>query len=105
MDISQSDLREMLNAEDIEGLLALGAPNDEYASEARSIASAVSELDETHFAEEAVTEVVRGVWIRAFGPFSRADIERRSRAFGQVARDIQARAVSSADSASTHPSR
>ncbi len=34
MDISPANIQFALQAEDIEGLLALGAPNDEYSQEA-----------------------------------------------------------------------
>jgi hypothetical protein len=105
MDISQNNLRELLNSEDIEGLLALGAPDDEYADEVRILASALSQIDGDDIPEDAVAEVVRRVWIRAFGPFTDADIERRSAAFRHLAHEIQARSSSPAGAASTHPSR
>jgi len=92
MEISHSDLQQLLNLADIEGLLALGAPNDEYDHEARSIASVLRGINDASLTEDKLAEVVREVWIRAFGPFSVSDIEKRSRAFRQLAREIQAHA-------------
>jgi hypothetical protein len=40
--ISVSAVREVLRSEDIEGLLELGAPRDEYADEARRVISALA---------------------------------------------------------------
>jgi len=94
MDISQSILQETLNSEDIEGLLALGAPEDEYSQEAQSIAAALNVLHEDDFTEDNLTEIVRRIWIDAFGPLSDADLKKRARAFRQVAREIQAFALS-----------
>ncbi|HEY0760233.1 MAG TPA: hypothetical protein VGD59_13360 [Acidisarcina sp.] len=88
MEITQTTVQETLNTEDIEGLLELGAPGDEYSHEAEGITSALADLPEKELTEEKLASVVRGVWIRSFGPFSDVDIEKRSPAFKQVAHKI-----------------
>lgn len=88
MDITQAAIEQTLSTEDIEGLLGLGAPGDEYFSEAKSIMSALAGQDKRELTEDDVASVVRAVWIRSFGPFSDRDLDRRSPAFRQVAHRI-----------------
>jgi hypothetical protein len=85
MEITQVSVQQTLNEEDIEGLRELGAPADEYSHEAKEIASRLSPLTQSEMTEETLADVVRGVWVRSFGPFSDEDIEKRSPAFRQVA--------------------
>ena len=59
-----------LDEEDLEGLLAMGAPRDEYEPEARRIANAIGHLTPEQLTLERVMHVVSEVWEREFGPFS-----------------------------------
>jgi hypothetical protein len=88
MTITQTTVQETLNSEDIEGLFELGAPGDEYSHEAEGITAALTDISENELTEDKLASVVRGVWIRSFGPFSEMDIEKRSHAFRQVAHRI-----------------
>jgi hypothetical protein len=80
-----------LDSEDIEGLLAVGCPADEYDGEASSIESEIAKV--TDFGEKPVSveqaeTVVTDVWKRRFGPFTAEDLERRRSQFTAVARRI-----------------
>lgn len=77
----------LLQQEDIEGLLALGAPRDEYIFEAKSIAAELVD-PENRSTEDQIYEVIKKVWNRKFGPFESADLEKRSMAFRRVAQMI-----------------
>lgn len=74
----------ILQAEDIEGLLDLGAPRDEYSNEPASIATAL----ESGFNEDHVYGLVVRVWNRSFGPFDDDDLAKCAAAFHRVAGHI-----------------
>ncbi len=107
MKITDEDVREALWAEDIEGLLELGAPQNEYAAESRSIAGALAGHSETALSEEELASVIRAVWLHSFGPFSTAEMQKRSDVFRQVAHRILHVRISTAPephhSAEIHP--
>lgn len=88
MKIMPNDVREVLNAADVEGLLRLGAPNDEYMSEAQMISEVIAQLDESELSQERIEEIVRNVWAKMFGPFSEEQISKRGAVFSHVAREI-----------------
>lgn len=90
MTISPAQIQQVLNDEDIEGLLHVGAPSDEYESEARMIAKAITQASEPELAEERLTAVIRSTWAEMFGPFSEEQLRRREAAFLRVARRVMA---------------
>jgi len=84
-------VKEALDSEDIEGLLSLGAPPDEYHGEATLIEGRIAKA--TSFGKRRVDvaeleNIVREVWNSEFGPFSDAQLEQRPAAFHAVARRI-----------------
>ena len=83
----QNMIREILNREDIEGLLALGAPGDEYSSEAELISQAI-ESRRVEPREEELTKLLRGIWQRMFGPFSEEEMKEREPALERVAVEV-----------------
>ncbi|MBV9300534.1 MAG: DUF3156 family protein [Acidobacteriaceae bacterium] len=90
--ISVSAIEKVLESEDIEGLLKLGAPRDEYAYEARTIQSELSDVRVQDLTESAVTAAVQKVWTESFGPFSETEIRKRMPGFRHVARQIMTQA-------------
>jgi hypothetical protein len=90
MTVTPEVIREVLNSVDIEGLLQVGAPADEYESEAQMIATAISQTSESDLTEERLLHVIRRVWTEMFGPFSDEEIKKRDAVFLQVARQILA---------------
>jgi hypothetical protein len=85
--MNTEEVQRILNREDIEGLLALGAPDDEYETEARTIAKEFTP-EKDPLSEEAIAEMVRKVWIQAFSPLSDDGLKKRSPAFYRVARSL-----------------
>lgn len=79
-------LKNILCEEDIEGLIKLGAPADEYNSEANEIEAAMSSLGDNR-SEEQVVQLLEHVW-KGFFDLSTEDIELRRDAFQRVARRI-----------------
>lgn len=79
---------------DIEGLLEMGAPTDEYDREARMIAQKIADealrSDSTPLTLDEVTAIVRDVWVEMFGPYDVEDLARRTVGFEAVARRIVA---------------
>lgn len=78
----------VLNAEDIEGLLAAGAPADEYETEARLISEALEHLPDDDALIDRVTAIVTEVWNRMFGPFRDEEMRRRVPVYRRVAKAI-----------------
>jgi len=80
-------INELLRYEDIEGLLSMGAPDDEYESEAEMIADRVGEAEERtseKISREEVENIVAAVWKEMFG-LSDEHARRRKDAFAAVA--------------------
>jgi hypothetical protein len=85
------EIKAALDSEDIEGLLALGCPTDEYDGEASLIEDRIAKA--TNFGEKTlsvaqVEDIVGAVWNFTFGPFEAGNFERRRSAFSSVARKI-----------------
>jgi hypothetical protein len=81
-------INELLRYQDIEGLLAMGAPGDEYESEAQMIADRVDDAErrtpDHKIAREEVETIVAAVWAEMFG-LSDEDSRRRKDAFAAIA--------------------
>ncbi|HTW31245.1 MAG TPA: hypothetical protein VMD76_06175 [Candidatus Sulfotelmatobacter sp.] len=85
------EIKAALDSEDIEGLLALGCPSDEYDGEASLIESGMARatsFGETPISAKELQEIVAFVWNDRFGPFSLEDVRRRSPAFAAVAEKL-----------------
>lgn len=88
MHITLSDIELVLSEIDVEGLLAMGAPRDEYSVEARAIEDLVSR-SHAEISEEELVAIISSVWERYFGPFSTEELASRSRNFSRVAGALQ----------------
>lgn len=81
-------INEFLKFEDIEGLLSMGAPDDEYESEAEMIADRMGEAEEKalnhRLTREEVENIVAAVWKQMFG-LSDERARQRQEAFAAVA--------------------
>ena len=88
MILSLTTIEAILQFEDIESLLALGAPTDEYYDEASEIQAALEKLDPHEATRDCVTVLIMETWERAFGPFSEEDRERRKSVLDRVVHGI-----------------
>lgn len=88
MSISLTDIQHALMAEDVEGLLALGAPDDEYFREADAIASVLSSMSAEQITLSSIVTVISNVWSKYFGPFMPEDISKRTSAFQNIAQRL-----------------
>jgi hypothetical protein len=84
-------VKEALDQEDIEGLLAGDCPLDEYDGEAALIESEIAKI--TAFGEKPLSieqceRIIIDVWIRQFGPFKANDLEMREPGFSSVAKKL-----------------
>lgn len=85
------EIKSALDQEDIEGLLALQCPSDEYDGEASLIESGVARA--TNFGKDKISAdeveaIVSEVWNRQFGPFDPDHLKQRRSAFASVAQKI-----------------
>ncbi len=87
--IPLSTIDAILRAEDVEGLLELGAPKDEYSHEAARITSELDALIPGDATEDRIATVVANVWAKSFG-LSEEDLDKRCPALRRVARQIMA---------------
>lgn len=82
-----STIKTILLDENIEGLIKIGAPADEYNGEAAQIASEIYRL-QGQPTEKQVARVIEDVWQRSFGLMGRDEIKLRRDAFRRVAHRI-----------------
>lgn len=76
-----------LQSADIEGLIEIGAPTDEYESEAKDIARGLSELPEENWRQAEIVAVISLIWARSFN-LAADDMAKRLSAIQQVASRI-----------------
>jgi hypothetical protein len=81
------NIENILREEDIEGLIELGAPGDEYDSEARKLEEILSGWG-VRPSEEQIVNVLRDVWSEFFGPFNPQEMVARRDAFQRIAHRI-----------------
>lgn len=85
MSILAEKIREILRSEDIEGFIAMGAPDDEYSHEANELATVI----ESESISEAVAyNAIVDVWKKYFGPFTDEEIGKRASALKAVVKKI-----------------
>ena len=84
-DLNQT-IRRILIEEDIEGLIEMGAPRDEYDPEVSRIEGRIQRLPNPD--EDAVIGVVEAVWNEMFGPFDSSDTLQRVDSIRRLARRI-----------------
>ncbi len=85
-----SRVRDVLERADIEGLIAIGAPKDEYDSEAEMISHQIADFESSakgRITEESVVTILRSVWQETFELDDQA-LAKRRRAFNSAARAI-----------------
>jgi hypothetical protein len=85
MKIIPSDILEVLSRVDVEGLLRLGAPIDEYTLEAQMISKAIAKFGESELTQEGLEAIVWNVCVEMFGPFSEDQINKRGNVFSNIA--------------------
>lgn len=85
--ITSQAINELLNAEDIEGMLEAGAPADEYMSEANRIAAAVNALAAAQVTEENILAIVALAWMQDFD-LNESGMRDRSQAIRRVAQQV-----------------
>jgi hypothetical protein len=83
-------IKAAIDSEDPEGLIAMGAPTDEYESEASVIEAQIAKVAADKVNVEQITDIVAEVWNSQFGPFDAGDLNKRRHAFSTVARKIVA---------------
>ena len=88
----QKEIQKILNREDVEGLLALGAPENEYDPEAKLITNAI-EAGEVQLREEDLNMFLQQVWGQKFGPYSPGEMQSRHEVLRRIAREICAACV------------
>jgi hypothetical protein len=87
MKISTQMIASLLRQADIEGYIELGAPANEYDSEAEALAIAFSELSTEEITTENITAILIEAWRHSFN-LSDSDLEMRKREIKIVAKAI-----------------
>ena len=81
-------IKAALDSEDPEGLLAVGAPGDEYESEASLIEGRIAKVAADKVNVDQIADIVAEVWNSQFGPFDAENLNKRRQVFSSVARKI-----------------
>jgi hypothetical protein len=87
------EIKAALDAEDIEGLLELKCPLDEYDGEAPLIESELAkakDFGKKHIRQEQLEGIIARVWNDRFGPFADKELSQRAQALASVARKLGA---------------
>jgi hypothetical protein len=66
MKITHQTIASLLRQVDIEGYISLGAPADEYDSEAEALARSFAEMDDDEATVENITAIVTEAWKQSF---------------------------------------
>jgi len=66
MKITTQTIASLLRQADIEGYITLGAPADEYDSEAEALARAFAELDDDETTVENIEAIITEAWKQSF---------------------------------------
>jgi hypothetical protein len=84
MSITLEKFKAAFREEDIEGLIELGAPDDEYDSEAEQTLAAVRRLSEHERTKAAIVSIIAMIWAKSFNR-GYEEITERMSAFENVA--------------------
>lgn len=87
MTISLARIKDILRTEDVEGLIELGAPDDEYDSEAEAVAAALGGFGADPLREDDIVAVISAVWTKMFG-LGAEDADKRMVAFRNLAQAL-----------------
>ena len=87
MQINIDFIDNLLRQGDIEGLIELGAPEDEYYSEAEQIVSALRELNDDEVNSNNIAAIISLIWTTSFN-LSEEDLLLRTEAIEQTATQI-----------------
>lgn len=87
MKITSSTIAELLRHSDIEGYIELGAPRDEYDSEAEALALSFSELGDQHVTVDSITSIIREVWRESFN-LNDTELQKRKNIMQDLAKNI-----------------
>lgn len=85
------EIKSALDGEDIEGLLALGCPKDEYDGEASLIESGIAKVTDfgkTKADAKQIEEIISRVWNDRFGPFDDEELKKRQPGFASAAKRL-----------------
>jgi hypothetical protein len=87
MDISLETIKLILQHEDVEGLIELGAPDDEYDAEAQAVLSALVAMPTSDLNPASLAAIIAVVWAESFGR-TEEEIKLRMRAFLNIANQL-----------------
>jgi hypothetical protein len=87
MDISLERIKLALQHEDVEGLIELGAPSDEYDTEALAILSALQAMPTSELNQSSLAAIIAVVWAESFGR-TEEEIKQRMPAFLSIANRV-----------------
>jgi hypothetical protein len=87
MNVDYDALDELFRIQDIEGLIALGVPDNEYEPEVEKIFAALEALPREEATVPKLVEVFEGVYKQMFG-WSDEDMRRRRPHFEEIAMKV-----------------
>ena len=85
-------VEDLLREHDIEGIIQIGAPKDEYDTEAQMIAQRIQDVESRHGRkanQQEVVEIIRGVWAEMFS-LGEPELTKRADPFETIAAHLTA---------------
>lgn len=87
MKASLTRIQQILSKKDVEGLIADGAPDDEYDDEAKKILEALQRLNPLEYDEAHIVSIITLTWQKHFN-LDKEDLEKRLPEIKETAREI-----------------
>jgi hypothetical protein len=67
MTVDEESMEELFATHDVEGLIAAGAPKDEYEPEMEELIDALAEIPVGMASKSKIVEILEGIWRNDFG--------------------------------------
>lgn len=87
MNVDSAAISELFRQSDIDGLIASGAPEDEYEPEVDRIVAALEDLPHEEASVTAIADIFADVWAQMFGG-SEERMNRRRVDFDEIAEKV-----------------
>ena len=87
MNVDFESLDELFRLSDLEGLIAAGAPQDEYQPEVELIALALDEIPTGEASKEQIVQIFSDVWKKMFST-SEPGLAARKQGFEEIAEKL-----------------
>jgi hypothetical protein len=87
MEVDYAAISELFRQHDVDGLISLGAPDDEYEPEVELIVAALDDLSREQASVTAIADIFAAVWTQMLGG-SEERMQKRRPEFDEIAEKV-----------------